>query len=202
MADTHLQVNADGTTATRKTELWPSSKDQQKEVIRSIFEQQNWKTSRIENISGSHWKVETSCELFSWKINLYISSIRDESRQPDEFKMQLGNSYPDSNESGWINLVLGIYTVSDGEHPKEYLLSGYEVTRYDFSSNPSIRGTRTNGLQKAKIIGMYTTEKSVLFRPEFLYYYIESQTNTKIHPIENVTKLETVSFIDMLSVHI
>ena len=59
MADTHLQVNADGTTATRKTELWPSSKDQQKEVIRSIFEQQNWKTSRIENISGSHWKVET-----------------------------------------------------------------------------------------------------------------------------------------------
>lgn len=196
MADTHLQVNADGTTATRKTELWPSSKDQQKEVIRSIFEQQNWKTSRIENISGSHWKVETSCELFSWKINLYISSIRDESRQPDEFKMQLGNSYPDSNESGWINLVLGIYTISDGEHPKEYLLSGYEVTRYDFSSNPSIRGTRTNGLQKAKIIGMYTTEKSVLFRPEFLYYYIESQTNTKIHPIENVTKLETVSIID------
>lgn len=196
MADTHLQVNADGTTATRKTELWPSSKDQQKEVIRSIFEQQNWKTSRIENISSSHWKVETSCELFSWKINLYISSIRDESRQPDEFKMQLGNSYPDSNESGWINLVLGIYTVSDGEHPKEYLLSGYEVTRYDFSSNPSIRGTRTNGLQKAKIIGMYTTEKSVLFRPEFLYYYIESQTNTKIHPIENVTKLETVSIID------
>lgn len=196
MADTHLQVNADGTTATRKTELWPSSKDQQKEVIRSIFEQQNWKTSRIENISGSHWKVETSCELFSWKINLYISSIRDESRQPDEFKMQLGNSYPDSNESGWINLVLGIYTISDGEHPKEYLLSGYEVTRYDFSSNPSIRGTRTNGLQKAKIIGMYTTEKSVLFRPEFLYYYIESQTNTKIHPIENVTELETVSIID------
>lgn len=196
MADTHLQVNADGTTATRKTELWPSSKDQQKEVIRSIFEQQNWKTSRIENISGSHWKVETSCELFSWKINLYISSIRDESRQPDEFKMQLGNSYPDSNESGWINLVLGIYTISDGEHPKEYLLSGYEVTRYDFSSNPSIRGTRTNGLQKAKIIGMYTTEKSVLFRPEFLYYYIECQTNTKIHPIENVTELETVSIID------
>ena len=196
MADTHLQVNADGTTATRKTVLWPSSKDQQKEVIRSIFEQQNWKTSRIENISGSHWKVETSCELFSWKINLYISSIRDESRQPDEFKMQLGNSYPDSNESGWINLVLGIYTISDGEHPKEYLLSGYEVTRYDFSSNPSIRGTRTNGLQKAKIIGMYTTEKSVLFRPEFLYYYIESQTNTKIHPIENVTDLETVSIID------
>ncbi len=183
MADTHLQVNADGTTATRKTELWPSSKNLQQEVLRSIFEQQNWKTTRIENISGSHWKVETACESFSWKLNLYISSIRDESRQPDEFKMQLGNSYPDSDEPGWVNLVLGIYTISDGINPVEYILSGYEITRYDFSTNPSIRGTRTNGLQKAKIFGMYTTEKSVLFRPEFLYYYIESQANAKLQPV-------------------
>ena len=196
MADTHLQVNADGTTATRKTELWPNSKNLQQEVLRSIFEQNNWKTSRIENISGSHWKVETACESFSWKINLYISSIRDESRQPDEFKMQLGNSYPESNEPGWVNLVLGIYTISDGENPVEYILSGYEVSRYDFSSNPSIRGTRTNGLQKAKIFGMYTTEKSVLFRPEFLYYYIESQANAKVLPLETTTELESIDSND------
>lgn len=196
MADTHLQVNADGTTATRKTELWPNSKNLQQEVLRSIFEQNNWKTSRIENISGSHWKVETACESFSWKINLYISSIRDESRQPDEFKMQLGNSYPESNEPGWVNLVLGIYTISDGENPIEYILSGYEVSRYDFSSNPSIRGTRTNGLQKAKIFGMYTTEKSVLFRPEFLYYYIESQANAKVLPLETTTELESIDSND------
>lgn len=182
MADTHLQVNTDGTTTSRKTELWPSSKNLQQEVLRSIFEQQNWKTTRIENILGSHWKVETACESFSWKINLYISSIRDESRQPDEFKMQLGTSYPESDEPGWVNLVLGIYTISDGVNPNEYILSGYEITRYDFSTNPSIRGTRTTGLQKAKIFGMYKTDKSVLFRPEFIYYYIESQANIMIQP--------------------
>ena len=101
MADSHLQVNSDGTTITRKTELWPSSKQSQQEILRSIFEQHNWKVSRLENINGSYWKVETSSAIFSWKINLYISSIRDESRQPDEFKMQLGSSYPKSEEPGW-----------------------------------------------------------------------------------------------------
>ena len=182
MADTHLQVNTDGTTAIRKTVLWPSSKQFQQEILRKIFEQHNWKVSRIENINGSYWKIESSSTISSWRINLYISSIRDESRQPDEFKMQLGSSYPKSEEPGWINLVLGIYTISDGIHPAEYILSGYNISRYDFSTNPSIRGTRTKGLQKAKLYGMYITDKSVLFRPEFLYYYIESQANVKIQP--------------------
>ena len=182
MADTHLQVNTDGTTTIRKTVLWPSSKQFQQEILRKIFEQHNWKVSRIENINGSYWKIESSSTISSWKINLYISSIRDESRQPDEFKMQLGSSYPKSEEPGWINLVLGIYTISDGIHPAEYILSGYNISRYDFSTNPSIRGTRTKGLQKAKLYGMYITDKSVLFRPEFLYYYIESQANVKIQP--------------------
>lgn len=180
MADSHLQLNADGTTATRKTTLWPSSKPLQQEIIKSIFEQQNWHVTSINNVNGSHWKIETECGDFSWKINLFISSIRDESRQPDEFKMQLGNTYPEREEDGWVNLVLGIYTVDDGVHPIEYILSGYAIDQYNFSSNPSIRGTRTAGLQKAKVFGMYATDKSVLFRPEFLYYYIESQNGKQI----------------------
>lgn len=186
MAESHLQLNADGTTATRKTTLWPSLKPLQQEIIKSIFEQQNWHVTSISNINGSHWKLETECGDFSWKVNLFISSIRDESRQPDEFKMQLGNTYPEREEEGWVNLVLGIYTVDDGVNPVEYILSGYAVDRYDFSSNPSIRGTRTSGLQKAKVFGMFTTDKSVLFRPEFLYYYIETQAGKQLQEgVEN-----------------
>lgn len=187
MAESHLQLNADGTTATRKTTLWPSSKPLQQEIIKSIFEQENWHVTSINNINGSHWKIETECGDFSWKVNLFISSIRDESRQPDEFKMQLGNTYPEREEEGWVNLVLGIYTVDDGVRPVEYILSGYAIDRYDFSSNPSIRGTRTSGLQKAKVFGMFATDKSVLFRPEFLYYYIETQVGKQLQEgIENI----------------
>lgn len=173
MSESHLQVNLDGTTASRKTVLWPTSKKEQEPIIRGLFEHNNWKVSMIENQSGSFWKVVTSCNGKILKLNLYISSVRDEDRQPDEFKMQLGSTYPESDESGWITLVLGIYTIAEGLSKPQYILSGYDKSRYDFSTNPSIRGTRTSGLQKAYTFGMFTTDKSILFRPEFIYYYIE-----------------------------
>ena len=198
MADTHLQVNHDGSTSERKTSLWPSSKSSQELVIKSIFEYNGWSVSTIQNISGSHWKIKVSCPIKELNLNLYISSIRDESRQPDEFKMQLGTSYPTDEEDGWINLVLGIYAIEEDGYPTEYILSGYEITRYDFSTNPSIRGTRTSGLQKARLIGMYVTEKSVLFRPEYIYYYIESQRNKQFTTIPDNP---TTEIIDITKTH-
>lgn len=177
MADTHLQINSNGSTEMRKTSLWPNSKDLREQIIRGFFEQSNWTVSSIVNIAGSFWKIETSCLDYNLKLNLYISSIRDESRQPDEYKMQLGNSYPTNEEEGWINLVLGIYTIDDGLHPVEYILGGYSVDGYDLSTNPSLRGVRTIGLQKAKIYGVYKSANCVLFRPEFIYSYIDSISN-------------------------
>lgn len=176
MADTHLQINPDGSTEMRKTVLWPSSTAGREEVLKSIFSQNNWDVTRLYNVSGSHWKVEVSCQQVSYKINLYISSVRDEARQDDEFKMQLGNSYPTEDEDGWITLILGIYAIADDEENiVDYILSAYNSKNFDFSSNPSIRGTRTSGLQMARILGFYKTDKSYLFRPEFLYYYIQNQ---------------------------
>ena len=172
MAKTHIQVNLDGSTEERKTILWPSNKVEQKEVIRSLFMQKGWSVSYINNEGGSFWKIKTNSVDKSWNINLYISSIRDESRQPDEFKMQLGTTYPQNFEDGWVTIVLGIYTLDNDK--QAYLLSGYDIKGYSFEGNPSIRGTRTSGLQKAWIYGLYKTDKSVLFRPDFLYYYLEN----------------------------
>lgn len=64
MAESHLQLNADGTTATRKTTLWPSSKPLQQEIIKSIFEQQNWHVTSISNINGSHRKLIPLHEIY------------------------------------------------------------------------------------------------------------------------------------------
>lgn len=172
MAETHIQVNLDGSTEERKTILWPSNKVEQKEVIRSLFMQKGWSVSYINNEGGSFWKIKTNSVDKSWNINLYISSIRDESRQPDEFKMQLGTTYPQNFEDGWVTIVLGIYTLDNDK--QAYLLSGYDIKGYSFEGNPSIRGTRTSGLQKAWIYGLYKTDKSLLFRPDFLYYYLEN----------------------------
>lgn len=183
MADTHQQINHDGTIVERKTVLWPGSKTEQKAVIQAIFQQKNWQVLSVENQSGSFWKVETECLSKNWKINLYISSIRDESRQPDEYKMQLGTSYPVNEEADWLTVVLGIYTIDDGNGSPDYILSGYDWRGYDFAGNPSLRGTRTNGLQRAYLTGMCQIDSVILFRPEFIYYYLDIIDGAKNHPI-------------------
>ena len=183
MAETHQQINHDGTIATRKTVLWPSTKTEQKAVIQTIFNQKNWQVLSVENQSGSFWKVKTGCLSKNWNINLYISSIRDESRQPDEYKMQLGTSYPVNEEAGWLTVVLGIYTIDDGNGSPDYILSGYDWKGYDFAGNPSLRGTRTIGLQRAYLTGMCQIDSVILFRPEFIYYYLDLIDGAKNHQI-------------------
>ena len=189
MADSHLQVNHDGSLETRKTVLWGTSESDRKEVLLQIFSQPNWRVDRLDHIDGSFWKVETSSHNISYKINLYVSSVRDEARQPDEYKMQLGAITP-IVEDGWITLIMGIYTISEGTESNEYILSAYNKDRFHFETNPSIRGTRTGGLQIAKILGFYKTDISYLFRPEFIYYYIENQEELNNKANETTIKNE------------
>lgn len=146
----------------------------QKEIIRSLFETDSWHVDSIENVSGSFWKLAVSSAIKSYNINLYISSIRDEDRSNDEFKMQLGRSYPTGDESGWLTLIMGIYTMDNGDGTVDYVLCGYQQDGYNFATNPSLRGTRTWHLQKAHIVGLCKTERTVLFRPDYIYYYIQT----------------------------
>ena len=189
MADSHLQVNHNGSLENRKTVLWGTSEAEKREVLLQIFSQPNWRIDTLEHIEGSYWKLETSSQNISYKINLYVSSVRDEARQPDEYKMQLGAISP-IVEEGWITIIMGIYTISHGPVPNEYILSAYNKDRFTFSTNPSIRGTRTSGLQKAKILGFYKTDISYLFRPEFIYYYIGNQEELNNKATEDVIKNE------------
>ena len=205
MADTHLQVNIDGTTSMRKTEILPNKIEEKRQILLHIFERYNWHVKRLEHINGSNWEIECESNTSTLKINLFISSIRDESRQDDEFKMQLGATYPTENRDGWLNVVLGIYVIK-GETTNDYILAGYDISRFNFETNPSIRGTRTSGLQKAYSLGMYFTDKSVMFRPGFIYYYLVGlqngsfNSNTNDVDVRNITESEYVKGnVDYLS---
>ena len=173
MADSHKQVNHNGTTSERKTELWSSDKVGKENIIRNIFERNCWRVKSIENISGSHWKIITKSEIEERKINLYISSIRDEARAIDEFKTQLGNTYPQNGEAGWITLVLGIYVIKEPDDTNpEYLLASFDIDSSDLATNPSLRGVRTAGLQKALINGVFHKENCTIFKPDYIYAYL------------------------------
>ena len=185
-----LQINPDASIVERDTSLWPSTKDEQTKVLHGFFGQNNWSVVSLENINGSHWKVITKCQDKELKINLYVGSIRDESRVAGEYKMQLGNYYPKADEPGWLTLVMGVYTINDGINPQEYILAGYrDIKKYNFSGNPSLRGTRIEGLQNAKIYGFYETDLTFIFRPEFLYYYINKINKQSVD--SNYAKVET-----------
>lgn len=86
--------------------------------------------------------------------------------------MQLGKSYPVGDVEGWITLILGVYTIDNEDGTVDYILCGYQQDGYNFATNPSLRGTRTRHLQNAQIFGICKSDRTVLFRPEFLYYYI------------------------------
>jgi len=192
MSATHSQVNKNGQVETRATTLWPSSKKEQAVILRSFFENDCWNVESIENESGSHWQVVTSSAKEQLKINLYVSSVRDEDRNIEEFKMQLGSSYPTSDVPGWITMILGVYTISPSDG---FILVGYTNEGYNYATNPSLRWSRTKDLQNAQIYGMSYTEKSCIFRPEFLYHYIKHHLlrQTALQQVETVsTELETV----------
>ena len=201
MSVSHLQVNKNGTIEDRRTLLWPSSKVSQKDIIKSLFETDSFHVDSINNISGSFWKLSVSSVIASYNINLYISSIRDEDRSNDEFKMQLGGSYPTGEESGWITLIMGIYSIDNGDGTVDYVLCGYRQDGYNFSTNPSLRGTRTSHLQKAHIVGLCKTERTVLFRPEYIYYYIHNfvENEAMDDACSNETYTETIT-IDPIEV--
>ena len=57
MADSHLQVNHDGSLENRKTVLWATSESDKKEVLLGIFSQPNWNIDRLDHIAGGKWKL-------------------------------------------------------------------------------------------------------------------------------------------------
>lgn len=172
MSDTHIQVNPDASTSERKTTLWPSKKGEQEIILKQLFETWPWKVEHIENISGSNWHIRSICQDKVYNVNLYVASIRDEDRNAEEFKAQLGSSYPTGETDGMITVVLGIYTIDNGIDNREFILAGYNRQRFDFSTNPSMRGTKTKDLQAAKIFGFVKNDYCTIFQPSFLYYFL------------------------------
>lgn len=187
MSESHLQVNDKGEVVSRKTVLIPNTFDKKREVIISLFNQTGWTVDKCENVSGSNWHINVHSESIDqgYKIDLFIGSIRDEDRKPDEFKMQLGSTYPSGQQKGYLQLILGIYTSTNECAIDDLILAAYSPNGYDFSTNPSIRGTRTSGLQVAKIRGLnWISETCVIFRPDFLYYILEKVKNGDLFKLQ------------------
>ena len=173
MSATHLQVNHDASIIEAKTNIIPSTAAYKGDFIRGIFAACHWTVDNLEQVGGSHFKVKVHCQEDKYCLNIFLSSVRDEDRAKDEFKMQIGTTYIPSDEAGWENIILGAYIKELNDRVSDSILVAYDYRNYDFTTNPSLRGARTGFLQKAKIIGYYQTPNCCIFRPEFFIYYIK-----------------------------
>lgn len=183
MAKNHLQVNNDGTTEYDKTKLIPNNKEFKQNALTELFSRNNWSVESIENPSGCLWKIIVKNTVGTiLKINLLFSSIRDEARQPDEFKSQFGNRIDFSEiEEGWTNIPLGVYLREENAPLDTWILSAFFIENINFLSNPSFRGVRTKGLQLAQSFGLIENDNCIIFRPEFIYYVVNRMTMRQSH---------------------
>lgn len=199
MSETHLQVESNGEKIERKTIIIPSKMEDRKKILTSIFSQIGWSVISCENVAGSNWNIVSESSFINkqFKIDLYIGSIRDEDRKIDEFKMQLGNSYPRNKKDGYIQMIMGIYSSNEMFSLNDLILAVYSPLSFDFATNPSLRGTRTAGLQSAKIFGLSKVSDScVIFRPEFIYYILDQISNDNLFDSTNLiskTKIDIIS---------
>lgn len=172
MAESHLQVNLDGTTSDEKTNLLPQNKEFRMNFLTKLFTRNNWTVSSIVNETKGLWKIIVNHRNnIEFKINLLFSTIRDEKRQPDEFKTQYGPiDYP-LQENDWLDLALGVYLKEEDTPLESCLFAAYYLEGINFLGNPSLR-VRTKGLQLAQTYGLINSESGIIFRPEFIYYVI------------------------------
>lgn len=174
MADTHLQVNHDGTTVYDKTKLISNDKEFKRNALTGLFSRNNWSVESIDNPSGCLWKIVMKNTVGTiLKIKILFSSIRDEARQSDEFKTQFGGKTDFSEiEEGWINIPLGVYLREEDAPLDTWIFSAFFMEGINFLANPSFRGVRTKGLQLAQSFGLIENDTCIIFRPEFVYYVI------------------------------
>lgn len=207
MSESHQQVKYDGNIVSEKTILWSNKLEEKKEILLKIFSQNCWKVISIDNPKACHWKINVESPLKSYKLNLYISSIRDEDRAVDEFKTQLGGIDIESNANGWKTIVMGIYTIDNNGDSKYILASIFDIDSYNFGSNPSIRLARTRFLQNAQVNGFCKGDNSFVFRPDFLYYYLDNfldyqpkDTDTKSDETPKLSyRSDSINYIDIIS---
>lgn len=153
----------------------------QTKILQDLFSQYGWKCTE-EGKEGSCHKLlleHTSCD--SRTINVYSGTIRNESRNAYEKKIQLGTVSDPRKKSKKNTIILGIYVFNANDSFKDAIFVGYPVDeRINYNTNPSIRGTFVNKiLIQAKTTGFVYDEEhnSVGFRSDFIYYYLSNYYN-------------------------
>lgn len=172
------EVNAAGELVTGRPVTL--SQTERKEIIEKMFSVYGWTYTLVDEISNSHFLIELSNSnlKITKRYHLYHGNVRkeDPERNREEKKIQLGTENDPRNyfDDG---IILGFY-VYDSKELQDVTVVAWPIERQkNYPKNPSLRVNMKNDILPARNSGMYidrtTGKKLIVFRPEFIYYYLQ-----------------------------
>ena len=203
--DERYEVNSAGKVVVGKPiTLSPSER---KAMIEKMFSINGWKYTILQEITSAHYhiKLENPNLEISKIFHLYHGNVRkeDPERNREEKKIQLGTEN-DPREHMEDAIILGFYVYEHKESLSDTEVVAWPIeSEKNYPKNPSLRVNMSTDIQVAKNTGYYvdrvTGKNLVVFRPEFIYHYIENYKNLQYssapaaHPgesegVDNTTK--------------
>ena len=173
MPDERYEINHEGQIVVHNAALCSD----QERVIHSLFSQFGWTCTENNRIGPCRELTLSDASGTSKDITVYSGTIRNESRNPYEKKIQLGTTSDPKSKDKRNTIILGIYVFEENDSFEDALYVGFPIDdsiRYD--TNPSLRGVYVNQiLINAKNDGfVYDKEHNLVgFRAGFIYYYLQ-----------------------------
>ena len=172
MPDQRFEVNHKGEIVGGNVALCSN----QSKILQDLFSQYNHTCFEVEKIGSYHRLKITDVNRSSREIHVYSGTVRNESRNPYEKKMQLGPNADPKSTDKHDTLIIGIYVFQANDGIRDAIFVGYPVDdRIRYETNPSLRGVYVNQLLvKAKSEGFVYDQarNTVAFRAEFAFYYL------------------------------
>ncbi|WP_337540432.1 AAA family ATPase [Suilimivivens sp.] len=172
------------------------SSQERKAMIEKMFSINGWKYTILEEITSAHYHIKLVNDNLgiTKTFHLYHGNVRkeDPERNREEKKIQLGTEN-DPRTHMDDALILGFYVYENKDSLSDTVVVAWPIEEEkNYPANPSLRVNMRTDIQVAKNTGYYvdkvTGKNLVVFRPEFIYYYIENYKNLQyssalaVHP--------------------
>lgn len=178
--DERYEVNSQGSIVVgTPVTLTPSEK---KNMIEKMFAINGWTYTLLEEVTSAHYYIELKNEnlQIEKRFHLFHGNVRkeDPERNREEKKIQLGTEN-DPRQYFDDALILGFYVYENKNSLADTIVVAWPIEEgKNYPANPSLRVNMRTDVMPAKNAGYYvdkTTGKNlVVFRPEFIYHYIEN----------------------------
>ena len=170
----------------------PVTASNRKLLVEQLFTRFGWQYELLEEISQTHYHIRLTNNNLnkSFVFHLFHGNIRkeDPDRNREEKKIQLGSQDP-RTVTGEMCIILGFY-VHDSQQIEDTVIVAWPVEpNKNYPNNPSLRVNMKNDILPAKNNGIHfdttTGKRLVSFRPEFIYYYLESYHRFHYEDVED-----------------